>query len=68
MNLTRVFAAGQAYVALSRARSLEGLHLDTFNGDAVPRGVVKADPVVIGTYCSCVGTIRELTASYFRIL
>ena len=35
MSLANIFATGQAYVALSRARSLEGLELLDCNDDCV---------------------------------
>lgn len=45
MNLSRVFECGQAYVALSRATSLEGLTVSHFDPSCV-----KADPKVLEFY------------------
>lgn len=47
LNLSSVFEAGQAYVALSRIRSIESLSLESF-----PEHVVKANPKALHFYDS----------------
>jgi ATP-dependent exoDNAse (exonuclease V) alpha subunit len=46
IDLTKGFACGQAYVALSRMRSLDGLALT----DAIDPSIVKADPEIVRFY------------------
>ena len=46
IDLSRGFACGQAYVALSRMKSLEGLSL----ADAIDPSIVRADPDIVRFY------------------
>lgn len=46
IDLSRSFACGQAYVALSRMKSLEGLALT----DAIDPAIVKAEPELVAFY------------------
>ena len=41
ISLRNCFSCGQAYVACSRAKSIEGLYIDTFDISSI-----KADPLV----------------------
>ena len=45
LDLSRAFECGQAYVALSRAKSLEGLRVKNFTA-----ACVRADPAVLSYY------------------
>ena len=45
VSLASVFEVGQAYVALSRARSLEGLRVTSFD-----KRSVRANPTVLDFY------------------
>ncbi len=48
VSLKSMFASGQVYVALSRARSVEGLQLDDLDG--LDLRAVRPDPAVLGFY------------------
>ncbi|XP_062599557.1 uncharacterized protein LOC134261102 [Saccostrea cucullata] len=53
VNLDKVFSPGQAYVALSRVTSKQGLHLETSQGDVqnLLRRKIYADPDVKNAVC-----------------
>ena len=54
MSLERVFSTGMAYVALSRGRSLDGIHLVNYD----VKGIV-ADKKVIEFYKSLPGQLER---------
>jgi hypothetical protein len=49
VSCSGVWEAGQLYVALSRARTLQGLSVRSLGGD----GVCRADPRVVAFYAAC---------------
>lgn len=70
IDITQVFSAGQAYVALSRCRSLDGLQIQSFC-----RGVIRADPKCINFYESLEGktvkrdwAVEDVSQRFDRLL
>jgi ATP-dependent DNA helicase PIF1 len=63
LSLAKCFAPGQAYVALSRVRTLDGLHLESFS----PRCIV-ADQRVKEFYRTLPASVEEVASPYAQTL
>ncbi len=60
VNLSKVFERGQAYVALSRAKSLQSTRIVNFT-----RGCIEADPKVIRFYRNLAAVRPEKVSAHF---
>jgi ATP-dependent exoDNAse (exonuclease V) alpha subunit len=70
IDLTRTFASGQGYVALSRLRSLEGLYLQGFNAKAfmIHEDVIEMDRTFRAKSKQAEGAIAKYSAKELSTL